>query len=830
MWMRASKLLPVAILFVLGATLTAVVSSVQARTARVAEFELKPGPGFQVPGGVAIDQETGNIFVVDEFADSVYIFGKEGGAPAGGASAVISGLSFKRELTAPAGVAVDDACYFHVPRLSSESEECKKFDPSNGDVYIAETGAELLKKFRLNKLTHEYEAVQSFPFAALHGVAVDTQGNVYVADSGEQAITEFTREGGEVKITQGVIRKPAYIAVGAPGTVYLGGKGEEGYSGQGVVKLTVNGSNEGTPQSLGGVEVVSGGPIALEANGSALIDVENHVETYDHSGNLTGSFEFNTEKQILGGGGLAFDDETGQVAVANLVYGQSVAQPEPVIVPASAIGKATATLNGTVITEEEETEYHFEYGRCPGGAGSCEEAEYPLETIVEKIGPGGVGQALAVNATVSTLKPHTLYHFRLVAIAAKDGAPRLRSPEAIFETAPAVHGVGVCTAPPSGIEPHGATLDAPLEPLEGELPVEYRFEYGAHAPSRPSEPYEHQTASQRMTTVAEIGAVQAVLPGAGEMPLTPNTTYHCRLVGLSEGFEVPGEDNTFATGPAPPKVEAVDAAPGWTPRTAELLSGSVDPENSATSYYFAYVDKSDHDAPTVTPTLSAGAGGAPVPVGPVQITGLRAGTTYVYRLIAVNAAGEKAAGEEEMFTTAPATPPRVGSPQVSAITQTGATVAVAIDARELPTAYQFQLATTVTCSGATTSCTGAEAVYDGGDLYGTVPPGGEEVAIVLEHLASGTTYHLRALATDEDGISYGPDQTFTTLGVSSPIAEPIAPVQIATPEIAFPTEAHPQGPPTRVQMLHRALRTCRKKHSRKKTACERRARKLYGKG
>ncbi len=837
--MRAPRLLPVWGLLALGVVLLAVVSSAQARTTRLTEFELQPGPGFQAPGGVAVDQATGNIYVIDEAANAVYVFGKEGGAPADGAPAVISGFNFARSFAEPTGIAVDNSCYFHVPRLSGESAECKKFDPSNGDLYVAATGAQMLEKLQLNGLTHEYEVVQSLPFPGLHGVAVDTQGNVYVARVDEQAITELTREGAEVKITQSVIALPVYVAVGAPGIIYVGGKGEEGgYDGQGVAKFAVNSHDEGELQQLGGQGIVRGGPTALDAQGNAFIDVESHVEEYNSTGEATGGFEFNPQTQILGGGGVAVEDETGDVAVGNLVYGPLIVQPEPSATAASSIEKATATLNGTILPEEEEAAYHFEYGPCLGSAGSCEEAEYPLETPAATIGPAGVGQLLPVQAAVSGLRPHTFYHYRLVAIAANDGAPQLRSSEEIFETAPAVHGVGTCTAPSSGVDAHGATLEALLEPLAGELPVEYRFEYGRHAPARPSEQYEHRTAAQRMMSAAEVGTVKTTVPGAGEAPLTPNATYHCRLVGLSEGFEAPGEDGTFTTSPAPPRVEATAAAPGLPARTAELLSGSVDPENSATTYYFAYIDLTGGEAgnaPNVTPMLTAGAGSAPVPVGPVRISGLRAGATYVYRLIAVNAAGEKAVGEEQAFTTAPATPPLVGAEQVSAITQTSASVTVAVNSQELLTSYELQLASSVSCRGGESKCGGAQAVYEGPRIFGAVPPGQETIAVALENLAVGTTYHVRVFASSEDGGTYGPDRVFTTLGVSSTITQPLGPVLLSVPAIAFPKEASNDTRSgralTRTQKLHRALRACREKHSKKKRVeCERKARKLYGRG
>lgn len=829
---RPVRALPGVMALALSAIAVLGAATAQARTTRLPAFELRPGPGFAIPSSVAIDQETGNIFVTDAAAGTVYIFGREGGAPAGGAPAAITGLSFTPEYTTPPGVAVDDACYFHVPRLSSESKECKELDPSNGDVYVADTGAQLLEKLQLNTLTHEYEVLQSIPFNSPRGVAVDTQGDVYVADPSKAAITELTPKAGEVQITQSAIEKPVYVAVGAPGTVYVGGKGQEGgFSGQGVAKLAVNAGNEGAPQPLGGQSVVRGGPIALDANGNAFVDVESHIDEYDTSGNQTGSFQFDFEKQLAGGGGLAVDDETGDVAIANLVYGVPVAQPEPSIAPASAIGKATAMLNGTIVPEEEEAEYHFEYGPCPSGASSCEAAGYPFTTSGEKIGPAGVGAALAVHATVAALKPQAYYHFRLVTAAVKDGAPGLTSAEEIFETASAVHGIGQCAT--SAISARGAELTAPLEPLVGELPVEYHFEYGLSAPPTPAEPYEHRTATGEIKKAAQIGSVTAMLPGLGEAPLQPHTTYHCRLVAAAEGVEALGEDNSFTTSPVPPRVEAASAAPGAMPRTSVLLAGQVDPEHSHTTYHFSYIDEAEliaGDARTVTWEANAGESLAPTAVGPVRVAGLHAGTTYHYQLVATNSFGEHEASDDQTFTTAPATPPSVGATAASGITQTAATVAGELNPRALPTTYELQLATTVLCPMGRTACTGVQATYDGAHFFGTLPPGRDEVVVELENLAPATTYHYRLVATNEDGTEYGNDATFTTLGVLAPIVQPATPPLIAAPAIAFPLEGAPQTSARKGGgKLEHALTACRKKHSKHKRAmCEKRARKQYG--
>jgi hypothetical protein len=70
------------------------------------------------------------------------------------------------------------------------------------------------------------------------------------------------------------------------------------------------------------------------------------------------------------------------------------------------------------------------------------------------------------------------------------------------------------------------------------------FEYG------PSTEYGSTTAT--IPSAAGIGrGSEPVAVGAETEPLTPNTTYHYRLVAVSPGGTSKGEDRTFTTGPAP---------------------------------------------------------------------------------------------------------------------------------------------------------------------------------------------------------------------------------------------------------------------------------------
>ena len=304
--------------------------------------------------------------------------------------------------------------------------------------------------------------------------------------------------------------------------------------------------------------------------------------------------------------------------------------------------------------------------------------------------------------------------------------------------------------------------------------------------------------------------------------LEPHTIYHFRLGATGSFPTTYGEDEAFETPPAPPVIESTSAAPGPSPRKAELLSGVVDPKNSAiASYYFSYITQADYESGysrTLTPTAEGGSGPTGETLGPTQISGLQSGTTYRYKLVVVNQFGEKETGPEQTFTTASPTPPLVSAGQTGEVTQTTAVVSDTIDPQELQTSYELEL--------------GTDTTYSGGRIFGTLAPGEEAITLDLGDLAPGTTYHYRILATNEDGTTEGPDQSFTTAPVSSPFTQPLAPPLIATPSsIVFPTAkgtVYTAKPLTNAQKLAKALKAC--KHDKKKSKrqrCEKQAHKKY---
>jgi hypothetical protein len=310
--------------------------------------------------------------------------------------------------------------------------------------------------------------------------------------------------------------------------------------------------------------------------------------------------------------------------------------------------------------------------------------------------------------------------------------------------------------------------------------------------------------------------------------LEPNETYHYELVGTST---LPGSGNggeqTFTTLAALPTVNDQSPAASSIARTAALLSGTINPKHSETTYYFEYVDEAGYNPVTANP-YSAGGRTLPASAGEgfgdqtvaQQLTALLTGTTYHYRLVATNQAGT-VTGSDHTFTTAAPTPPLVTTGPPSGVTQTTATISGAVDPQGIQTSYEFEL--------------GTDTSYSGAKIFGSAgqSASAEMITVTLQDFAPGTTYHYRIVATNADGTADGTDQSFTTPTISSPIVLPLNAPLLATSAIAFPTESSTTTTKgttkalTRAQKLSKALSRCRRKPKRQRASCERLAHKKY---
>jgi hypothetical protein len=291
-------------------------------------------------------------------------------------------------------------------------------------------------------------------------------------------------------------------------------------------------------------------------------------------------------------------------------------------------------------------------------------------------------------------------------------------------TAPAVS-----TSSASSVGPNSATLNGSVNPNGAS--TSWYFEYGS------TTSYGAKTSTQNAGSGTSSVAVSAPISG-----LQANHTYHFRLVASSGGGSSQGADETFSTGNAPGVTTSAASSVG---STTAKLNGSLDPNGQSTSWYFEYGTSTSYG--TKTSSKSAGSGTASTGVS-ASVSGLTAGSTYHFRLVATNASGATY-GSDQSFTTAG--PPAVQTNAAANIATTAATLTGTVDPKGRSTTWYFDYGTT-TAYGSRTASQSAGS--------GT---GAEAVSVTVSNLTAGTAYHYRIVATSSAGTGTGADVGFTTL-------------------------------------------------------------------
>ena len=208
----------------------------------------------------------------------------------------------------------------------------------------------------------------------------------------------------------------------------------------------------------------------------------------------------------------------------------------------------------------------------------------------------------------------------------------------------AVHLPTVSVGALSEQSPRGVTLNGTVNP-EG-LPVtpsscvfEYDTkEYGegeaSHGVSVPCAPANPGSGTTPV-------AVSAQLPG-----LTPETTYHYRLVAANAFGVERSADQVFFTGPRLGEEFVTDVA-----SSSASLQAPVDPNGADTHYYIQYGTSTSYGSYAPAPPPGTDLGSiAGVQNLNVHLQGLAAGTVYHYRFVVVQA-GETFEGADQTFTT-----------------------------------------------------------------------------------------------------------------------------------------------------------------------------------
>ena len=238
--------------------------------------------------------------------------------------------------------------------------------------------------------------------------------------------------------------------------------------------------------------------------------------------------------------------------------------------------------------------------------------------------------------------------------------------------------------------------------------------------------------------------VSASLPAS---ELVPGSIYHYRLAASDEeGETVYGQDETFVT--APSVVGSVLASEITS--FSATLTGVINPGDVSPGYRFLYGLTSAYGS--VWPEALAGAGVGSQQTVSQTLAGLTPDTTYHFALSATNFGGGESASPDATFTTRPLVPPVLSTNAAEAVGQTSATLTGSVDPEGLPSTYRFEYGTS----------TGYGSTWPVLQVYAGSANTNQMVAIGVPNLSPGTTYHYRLVASNEDGTTYGADESFTT--------------------------------------------------------------------
>ena len=227
--------------------------------------------------------------------------------------------------------------------------------------------------------------------------------------------------------------------------------------------------------------------------------------------------------------------------------------------------------------------------------------------------------------------------------------------------------------------------------------------------------------------------------------LSPNTTYHFRLVGTNSGGTRYGGDRIFTTfNPTGAPVVTINPTTNVASFSA-TLHGSVYPHGLPTTVYFQYGTTINYGHATPVQTK---AGNTYQSIS-ANINGLSASTTYHFRIVATNSAGTRYSSDRTFTTLRPTGFPVVTTNPASNVATFSATLNGSLDPHGLITTVYFQYGATISY-GLTTA-----PHNQTGNTF-------RNVGANISGLSANTRYHFRIVATNSAGTRFGSDRTFTT--------------------------------------------------------------------
>ena len=414
--------------------------------------------GFTSPSGVAVNEATAEVYVVDSTHERVERFKPKSG---GGAFEFVS--EFK--IDSPGAIAIDNAA-------TSESE---------GDVYVAgarEKGVEPDQRDLIDKVTSDGEAIYKKSLFKgkegkeaceeeledISGLAVDASGRLWVdwgegGDVGgftdgetnkcipslqsEETLERLEEVGGEP-----CLARPGFAVAPEDEAFYLGHEKANGLGecSEEPADPSAVAQFAGSAQAGIGRALVSSldredttGVAVDDSSGDVYADNASSVAEFAPDGSFIQRFG---EGEIGGATAVAVDHANQEVFVAeqhDIAVFAPAAAAAPSIdgVYAQDVDASASNLFAEIDPHGEATEYEFQYG-----TQSCMGEPSPCSGRVTGAIPPGFGDT-QVEAQLGGLEPNTTYYYRVLARNGKGSAESPQAARTFFTTLPSAQQAGL---------------------------------------------------------------------------------------------------------------------------------------------------------------------------------------------------------------------------------------------------------------------------------------------------------------------------------------------------------------------------------------------------